>query len=243
MKGETPMDGSVRSNFSNLVLGGNMRRSSKSHPRSESGHSFMSPGRSRSSGPLQGPKMQDIMKLKQWSGVRGEDSRSVSSQISLHSQPQTASLASSEVNSVGRYSIDWGEGNRSYGNIRNDDAMSISSESSRLSYFPLTQGSVSGFSEGNSALGKRKFSCITEAISDSDEDSSQETVHVPKRPRTPVGSSDQIPARKSSFFKKTKEFLLKLLLIILKLGAFLFCLVTILLCYASYKNYQCSQYR
>ena len=239
------MEGSVRSNFSNLVLGGQTRRSSKSHPRTQSNLSFMSPGRSRSSGPLEGPKMQDIMKLKHWAGVRSEDSRSLSSQTSLNSEPQTGigSLTSSEVNSVGRYSINWGEGSQSYGNIRNDDAMSISSQSTRLSYFPLTQGSVSGFSEGNSALGKRKFSCITEAISDSDEDISEETVHVPKRPRTPIGSSDQISARKSSFFSKTKEFLLKLLLIILKLGGFLFCLVTILLCYTGYKNYQCSQYR
>ena len=238
------MEGSVRSNFSNLGLGGNMRRSSKSHPRTESNLSFMSSGRSRSSGPLEGPKMRDILNLKQsqWSGVKSEDSRSVSSLTSLNSEPQTGSLSSSEVNSVGRYSINWGEGSQSYGSIRTDDAMSISSQSTRLSYIPLTQGSVSGFSEGNNlALGKRKFSCITEAISDSDEDISEET--VPKRPRTPLACSDQISARKSSFFSKAKEFLLKLLLIILKLGAFLFCLVTILFCYAGYKNYQCSQYR
>ena len=236
------MEGSVRSNFSNLGLGGNMRRSSKSHPRTESNLSFMSSGRSRSSGPLEGPKMRDILNLKQsqWSGVKTEDSRSVSSQNSLYSEPQTRSLTGSEVNSV--YSINWGGGSQSYGNVRNDDAMSISSQSTRLSYIPLTQGSLSGFSEGNSALGKRKFSCITEAISDSDEDISEETVPLPKRPRTPIESSDQISA-KSGFFSKSKEFLLKLLLIILKLGGFLFCLVTILLCYASYKNYQCSQYR
>ena len=239
------MEGSVRSNFSSLLLDGNtLRRTSKSQPRApHSHHAFMSTGRSRSSGPLEGPKMQDILRLKQWSGVKSEDSRSVSSQISLKSEPQTASLSSSEVSSGGRYSINWGEGSQGYGSIRSDDAMSISSQSTRLSYIPLTQGSVSGFSEGNFALGKRKFSCITEAISDSDEDISEEMVHVPKRPRTPIASSDQISARKSSFFSKTKEFLLKLLLVILKLGAFLICLVTILLCYASYKNYQCSQYR
>ena len=237
------MEGSVRSNFSNLALTGNMRRSSKSHPRTESNPCFMSPGRSRSSGPLEGPKMRDILNLKQWSGVRSEDSRSLSSQMSLHSEPQSGSLTGSEVNSVGRYSINWGEGSESYGNIGPGDAMSISSQSTRQSYTSLTQGSLSGFSEGNSALGKRKFSCITEAISDSDEDISEETAHVPKRPRTPIGSSDQISARKSSLFSKTKEFLLKLLLFILKLGGFLFCLVIILLCYTGYKNIQCSQYR
>ena len=186
--------------------------------------------------------MRDILNLKQsqWSAVTSEDSLSVSSQNSLHSEPQTRSLTGSEVNSV--YSINWGGGSQSYGDMRNDDAMSISSQSTRLSYIPLTQGSVSGFSEGNFALGKRKFSCITEAISDSDEDISEETVPLPKRPRTPIESSDQISA-KSGFFSKSKEFLLKLLLIILKLGGFLFCLVTILLCYTGYKNYQCSQYR
>ena len=238
------MDGSVRSNFSNLGLGGNLRRSSKSHPRTEPNPSFMSPGRSRSSGPLAGPKMQDIMRLKQWSGVRSEDSRSLTSQMSFYSEPQTASLLSSEVNSLGGYSINWGEGSQNYGNIRNYDAMSITSQSTRPSNLPQTQGSISGFSEGNSGLLKRKFSCISEAISDSDEDISRETVHVPKRPRTPpIESSDQISSGKSSFFTKTKEFLLKLLLTILKLGAFLFCLLTILLCYTEYKNRQCSQYR
>ena len=80
---------------------------------------------------------------------------------------------------------------------------------------------------------KRKYSTFDEAISDDDE-------MVAKRPRTPEKYNVVETHNEGS---KLLNFLKKTLLICLKLFCFCILVVTCLLCFATYKNWQCSHNR
>merc|ERR550517_2386889 len=86
---------------------------------------------------------------------------SLASQTSLQSNWMSPSLASSDVNTVGRYPIKWNHGLESLNLNRNDDDMSITSHSTLFSQ-PFRSVS-SGVNESV----KRKRCLNSEAISDS----------------------------------------------------------------------------
>ena len=232
MKSEAQKERGLTSRFHSFDPG-SMRRSSKSHPRTEFTRtpSSLSMSRSQSSG--RDPRMLDMMKARSV----GSDQSSLSSQTSLHSNWMVPSLASSDVNTVGRYPIKWDHGLESLSLNRNEDDMSITSHSTLFSH-PFSSSVSSGVTEG----GKRKRCLNSEAISDSDDDVSCQT--SPKRPRTPLTSS--VPNKAElpfNLFYKIKTFTKKLLVILIKMFLFLSLLVLVLLCYTGYKNYQCSQLR
>jgi len=81
--------------------------------------------------------------------------------------------------------------------------------------------------------GKRKYSTFDEAISDDDDD----TQVLAKRPRTPVNYDC---ANEPEAKHELTAFLKKLLRIIFKLVLIFVISISMLLCYATYKNYQCS---
>ena len=129
MKSEAQKERGLTSRFHSFNPG-SMRRSSKSHPRTEFTRtpSSLSMSRSQSSG--RDPRMLDMMKACSV----GSDQSSLSSQTSLHSNWMVPSLASSDVNTVGRYPIKWDHGLESLSLNRNEDDMSITSHSTLFSH-------------------------------------------------------------------------------------------------------------
>jgi len=81
--------------------------------------------------------------------------------------------------------------------------------------------------------GKRKYSTFDEAISDDDDD----TQVLAKRPRTPENYGSENGAEEEH---KMIVFLRKLVRLVFKLVLIFVISIVILLCYATYKNYQCS---
>ena len=212
------------------------KRSSKSHPRTDSISSFSS-GISRSRSTGRDPRMLDLMKTYKTGNNPEDNVQSVSSQASsmLSSWSGMGSSYHSDVTQHTNFPRERVIPQRTFTPIREDENDAVSVSSSAMSLTSLQSG-LSSWRPLSPEVGcKRKFSSIAEAISDSDED--MEDRVVAKRPRTPIPDSLKVVGILERFKLWVWKLLKSLVTIVIVMSA----LFIFVLCYTFYKNYQCSQ--
>ena len=215
------------------------KRSSKSHPRTDSISSFSS-GISRSRSTGRDPRMLDLMKTYKTGNNREDDVQSVSSQASsmLSSWSGMGSSYQFDVTQHTSYPRERLIPERTFTPIHEDENDAVSVSSSVPSVMSLTslQSGLSSWRPLSPEVGcKRKFSSIAEAISDSDED--MEDRLVAKRPRTPLPNSLKVVGILERFKLWVWKLLKSLVTIVIMMSA----LFIFVLCFTFYKNYQCTQ--
>jgi len=215
------------------------KRSSKSHPRTDSISSFSS-GISRSRSTGRDPRMLDLMKTYKTGNNREDDVQSVSSQASsmLSSWSGMGSSYHSDVTQHTSFPRERLIPERTFTPIHEDENDAVSVSSSVPSVMSLTslQSGLSSWRPLSPEVGcKRKFSSIAEAISDSDED--MEDRLVAKRPRTPLPNSLKVVGILEIFKLWVWKLLKSLVTIVIVMSA----LFIFVLCFTFYKNYQCTQ--
>ena len=215
------------------------KRSSKSHPRTDSISSFSS-GISRSRSTGRDPRMLDLMKTYKAGNNREDDVQSVASQASSMLSSWSGSSYHSDVTQQTSFPRDrLMPPTRTFTPIREDENDGVSVTSSVMSLTSLQSG-LSSWPRPqplSPEVGcKRKFSSIAEAISDSDEDM-EDNRAMAKRPRTPLPD----PLKVVGILERFKLWVWKLLKSLVTIVIVMSALFSFILCYTFYKNYQCSQ--
>lgn len=213
------------------------KRSSKSHPRTDSISSFSS-GISRSRSTGRDPRMLDLMKTYKAGNNREDDVQSVASQASSMLSSWSGSSYHSDVTQQNNFPRDrLMPPTRTFTPICEDENDAVSVTPSVMSLTSLQSGLSSWRPQPLSPeVGcKRKFSSIAEAISDSDED--MEDRAMAKRPRTPLPD----PLKVVGILERFKLWVWKLFKSLVTIVIVMSALFSFILCYTFYKNYQCSQ--
>ena len=217
------------------------KRSSKSHPRTDSISSFSS-GISRSRSTGRDPRMLDLMKTYKAGNNREDDVQSVSSQGSsmLSSWSGIGSSCYNDVTQQNTFPRERVVQARTFNPIREDeyDVMSVTSSAPSVTSLTSLRSGLSSWRPLplSPEVGcKRKFSSIAEAISDSDEDIEDRA--MAKRPRTPLPD----PLKVVSIFERFKLWVWKLFKSLVTIVIVMSALFSFILSYTFYKNYQCSQ--